>query len=636
MRLGDPIDAIVYHAGMAISELPTINDFLARLYSIRDDSGVRAREAAKAITARNAARGLLRSGATLLALAELIEGEFDDAVTQMLAVLRHMQSVPEIDYQVCRDQAFLRARDLIPILRGACSLEKWFDTIGRGVAIDVIDGRVEALFKKIEYRFRQFDIGLDQAGVAKRDLMTPTATRLQLRLSDRHAWFQNEWFFKWHHIGGESPVEIDRFDGRRAIYSGIRFSGSPRDIYWQAIASGLRREIVDQFGWVEDAVNGSDQGITRQAIDQCSRLLVGFAGSIRRKAIEKDRILRGDGMNFPVEQDLGRWDGSRDQDVADQADALKAALFPASASPRFELRSAGSNPTGQGGSRPFQVALSFAGEQRSYVREVASALAARHVAVFYDEFQANELWGKDGAEHFHQIYSRDAQYVVMFISAEYVDKAWTRHERRSAISRQMTDESEYILPVRFDDAEVPGLPSTLQYLLADRFTPAALALEIARKVGVPPMSGKASDVPPPASGSMSGEVTFDYGAFDGRYVIGNGATAFETCWSKVSGTGIHLSNDPPSIQGVAVARGATEIAQIGDAAVYDFTSRVRMVRVGEIAVLRNANDFYAAIKVLRIEDDSEGATSDALTIRYVILPGGGRTFGSPTDDPASP
>ncbi len=253
-------------------------------------------------------------------------------------------------------------------------------------------------------------------------------------------------------------------------------------------------------------------------------------------------------------------------------------------------------------------------------------LAASHIAVFYDGFEANALWGKDGAEHFHQIYSRDTQYVVMFISEAYVAKAWTRHERRAAISRQMKDDGEYILPVRFDMTEVPGLPDTMQYLMAKRFTPAELAVEIARKVGVAPTAGKASDLPPPASGALSGEVTFDYAAHDGRYVIGTGATAFETRWSKASDTSIHLLNDPPSIHGVAIARGASDFAEITDASAYDFTSRSRTPRVGEIAVLRNTNGFFAAVQILQVDDDSRGATSDALTIRYLILPDGSNNF----------
>jgi hypothetical protein len=352
---------------------------------------------------------------------------------------------------------------------------------------------------------------------------------------------------------------------------------------------------------------------------------------IRREAVAKDRILRGDGVRFPAEQDLGRWEGAEDQDIHKQADALKTALFPSGTGNLKASPATSSTPSVSREARPFQVALSFAGEQRAYVQQVATALVARHIAVFYDEFQANALWGKDGAEYFHQIYSRDTQYVVMFISEAYVAKAWTRHERRSAISRQMTDDAEYILPVRFDNTPVPALPDTLQYLPADRYTPAELAIEIAKKIGVSPTAGKASDVPPPTSGAMTGEATFDYAAFNGRYVIGTGSGAFETAWSKASDTSIHLMNDPPSIHGVAIARGAMDFGQIKDASAYDFTSRVRTVKTGEIAVLRNTNGFYAAIEVVRVEDDSRGAPSDALTIRYAILPDGGKDFCDPTD-----
>jgi hypothetical protein len=475
-RISSPTFAIGYIASMANEEHPTINDLLARLYTIRDDAGARAKAEANAISTRNAARGLLRSGATLKAMAELIENEFDMALSAMLATLRYMKSVPDIDYQVCRDQAFLRARDLLPVLRGAAELDKWIDMMGRGAAGDVINKRVEALLPKIDYRFRQFDVGLDQVGVEKAEPAQPAAS-------------------------AASPA-------------------LPAD---PAVAAQIEHEP-----------------------------------------------------------------------------------------------------------RPYQVALSFAGEQREYVRDVARALAARHVAVFYDEFEANALWGKDGAEHFHQIYSRGTQYVVMFISTEYVAKAWTRQERRSAISRQMKDDAEYILPVRFDDTAVPGLPDTIQYLSASRYTPAALAVEIANKVGGGPTSGKASDVPPPTSGVMSGEVTFDYGAFDGRYVIGTDATAFETQWSKGSDTSIHLYNDPQSIHGIAVARGATAIEQITDASAHDFTSRSRTLQTGEIAVLRNTNGFFAAVQILGVDDDKRGSPSDALTMRYLILAAGEHDFSART------
>jgi len=220
----------------------------------------------------------------------------------------------------------------------------------------------------------------------------------------------------------------------------------------------------------------------------------------------------------------------------------------------------------------------------------------------------------------------------MFVSKEYVEKKWTRHERRSALSRAIAEEGEYVLPVRFDDSIVPGLPDTVQYLTTQDYDPAALAALISEKIGIPPLTAKASDVPPPQVSSLSGEATFDYSAFNGRFIIGSGARQFETMWSKSSDTSIILYNDPPSINGIAVARGATRIADVADASVYDFTSRTRRPQLGEIAVLRNVQGFYAAIHILSIKDDTRGATRDEVRIRFAIQPNNSPSFSAYTDD----
>jgi len=67
--------------------------------------------------------------------------------------------------------------------------------------------------------------------------------------------------------------------------------------------------------------------------------------------------------------------------------------------------------------KTYQVALSFAGEQRDYVEDVAQHLAARSVGVFYDGFQQTWLWGRDGVEAFHEVFAETSNFVVMFVSA---------------------------------------------------------------------------------------------------------------------------------------------------------------------------------------------------------------------------
>ena len=67
----------------------------------------------------------------------------------------------------------------------------------------------------------------------------------------------------------------------------------------------------------------------------------------------------------------------------------------------------------------YQLALSFAGEQRDYVEEVARYLEKRSVAVFYDGFEKVFLWGRNGTEAFHEAFAQQTAYVVMFISKAY-------------------------------------------------------------------------------------------------------------------------------------------------------------------------------------------------------------------------
>ena len=277
--------------------------------------------------------------------------------------------------------------------------------------------------------------------------------------------------------------------------------------------------------------------------------------------------------------------------------------------------------------RTYQVALSFAGEQRDYVEDVARHLAARSIDVFYDGFQQTWLWGRDGVEAFYEVFAETSNFVVMFISAEYVAKPWTRHERKSALSRMLMEESEYVLPVRFDDTPVPGLSESIQYLEANDFTPAQLASAIIEKIGIEPFSGKASNVPPPRMTSPVGEVVFDYSNFNGRYTIGSGTAEFETDWTKASNKAIHIYNDPDSINGIALARRATSIHEVTEGALLDYTSRARSPRLGQIVVLRNKHGFYAAIQILGIKDDTRGDASDQLRFRYAIQTDGSDNFG---------
>lgn len=130
----------------------------------------------------------------------------------------------------------------------------------------------------------------------------------------------------------------------------------------------------------------------------------------------------------------------------------------------------------------YQVALSFAGENRQYVEKVAHHLKNSGINVFYDEFEQVDLWGKDLYSHLDSVYRNKARYCVMFISEAYRKKLWTNHERESAQARAFAENQEYILPARFDDTQIPGIRPTTGYINLRHYTPQQLAELISQKV----------------------------------------------------------------------------------------------------------------------------------------------------------
>lgn len=112
----------------------------------------------------------------------------------------------------------------------------------------------------------------------------------------------------------------------------------------------------------------------------------------------------------------------------------------------------------------YDVAVSFAGEDRAVVLQFAEILRAHDLRVFYDTWEQANLWGRDLYQHLDEVYSKKARFCVMFLSAHYAAKAWTNHELKSAQARAFQENGAYILPVRLDDTDIPGIRPTLGYL----------------------------------------------------------------------------------------------------------------------------------------------------------------------------
>jgi hypothetical protein len=143
----------------------------------------------------------------------------------------------------------------------------------------------------------------------------------------------------------------------------------------------------------------------------------------------------------------------------------------------------------------YDVAISFAGQDRQVARDLATRLLARNYRVFYDEFYQADLWGADLAERLDAVYGGQSRYCIIVVSESYATKLWTRHEFRSAIAAALFegDRDAYILPLRLDDTKLPGLRPTIGYLDLRNFGVEDVAKLLVQKLGPPPETGAAEE-----------------------------------------------------------------------------------------------------------------------------------------------
>ena len=107
----------------------------------------------------------------------------------------------------------------------------------------------------------------------------------------------------------------------------------------------------------------------------------------------------------------------------------------------------------------FDVALSFPGEDRDYVRQVAQHLERLlgPDRYFYDQNYTAQL-ARPALDMFLQaIYRERSQLVVVFASGNYQDKDWCGIEFKAIRELINAREDNRIMFVRMDDGEVEGI-----------------------------------------------------------------------------------------------------------------------------------------------------------------------------------
>ncbi len=136
--------------------------------------------------------------------------------------------------------------------------------------------------------------------------------------------------------------------------------------------------------------------------------------------------------------------------------------------------------------RRFRVALSFSGDRRLFVAEVARRLSTSlgEHAVFYDkDYQAH--LAQPGMDVLLQnVYRRQSDLLAVFLCEQYANRDWCGLEWRTVRDLIKSRQQHQVMLIRLDDAPVEGLLSIDGYFSAGSLAPEAVAAAILERVQV--------------------------------------------------------------------------------------------------------------------------------------------------------
>ena len=85
----------------------------------------------------------------------------------------------------------------------------------------------------------------------------------------------------------------------------------------------------------------------------------------------------------------------------------------------------------------YDVAVSYASEQRPYVERFVARLQSQKMRVYYDRNAQAKMVGKILDQELHRIYLQESNCCILFLSNAYVEKPVTRYESQIILSENL-------------------------------------------------------------------------------------------------------------------------------------------------------------------------------------------------------
>jgi len=108
--------------------------------------------------------------------------------------------------------------------------------------------------------------------------------------------------------------------------------------------------------------------------------------------------------------------------------------------------------------KEFDVAISFAGENRALATMIAERLRYLDFNVFYDRFYEANFLGDACSSQFERIFGEQSHFVVCLLDTNYRDKIWPTFERESFMGRVG---EKKVIPIYLDDTIFAGIPKDI-------------------------------------------------------------------------------------------------------------------------------------------------------------------------------
>ncbi len=106
----------------------------------------------------------------------------------------------------------------------------------------------------------------------------------------------------------------------------------------------------------------------------------------------------------------------------------------------------------------YDIAISFAGENRELAKHIARQLEDLDVPVFYDELFETNFLGKAWTKIFKEIFAEKSRYVVCLLDKHHAEKIWPTFEREHFAPRVA---DEHVIPIYLDDTKFVGIPADI-------------------------------------------------------------------------------------------------------------------------------------------------------------------------------